>query len=262
MTMLERFSREKVPTATGPDEETIRISRRDFTRRRFASRRRRRLRTLGLVLLVLAVVGAGGWLVFFSPYLTTERVQVTGNAAVGTPRVERAARVPIGLPLARVDLDAIATRVETIPAVQRAEVSRSWPHRIDITVVERTPVAVVDRGSGLQAMDARGVLFGAYPNRPDGLPLVKAPASAGGEALREAARVVSALPPDIARKVDYLQAATIDQITLVLRGGRTVLWGSVDGSREKAEVLAVLLDKVGKDVRSIDVSVPGRPTTR
>jgi cell division protein FtsQ len=197
--------------------------------------------------------------VLFSSYVTAEQVQVSGNGAVGVQRIERAARVPLGTPLARVDLDAIARRVEAIPAVRTAEVSRSWPHGVHITVVERTPVAVIDRGSGLMAMDSRGVLFGGYGSRPRGLPLVKAPAGTGAEALQEAARVIAALPADIARKVDYLEAATVDQITLVLRNGRTVLWGSVDGSRQKAEVLAVLLKRPGQ---RIDVSVPGRPTTK
>ena len=54
-------------------------------------------------------------------------------------------------------------------------------------------------------------------------------------------------------------AAADDRIRLELAGGRTVMWGSAEDSAEKAEVLAVLL---GRDARQIDVSVPGRPTTR
>jgi cell division protein FtsQ len=38
-----------------------------------------------------------------------------------------------------------------------------------------------------------------------------------------------------------------------------VMWGSAENSAEKAEVLAVLLER---DAHEIDVSVPGRPTTR
>jgi cell division protein FtsQ len=37
------------------------------------------------------------------------------------------------------------------------------------------------------------------------------------------------------------------------------MWGSAEDSAQKAEVLAVLLDR---DAKQIDVSVPGRPTTR
>jgi len=38
-----------------------------------------------------------------------------------------------------------------------------------------------------------------------------------------------------------------------------VSWGSAEHSAQKAEVLAVLLQQ---KAREIDVSVPGRPTTR
>ena len=79
------------------------------------------------------------------------------------------------------------------------------------------------------------------------------------EALAEAARVVSSLRPDIAAKVDRVDVATVDRIQLQLAGGRTVMWGSAEDSAQKAAVLAVLLEQ---KVDQIDVSVPGRPTTR
>jgi cell division protein FtsQ len=51
---------------------------------------------------------------------------------------------------------------------------------------------------------------------------------------------------------------TVDQISLVLRDGRTVVWGSADESGLKAKVLAVLLRQ---RAQTYDVSVPGQPTT-
>ena len=63
---------------------------------------------------------------------------------------------------------------------------------------------------------------------------------------------------DLARRVDHLEARSVDQISLVLRDGRTVVWGSADQSAEKAKVLQALL---GFDAQQYDVSVPGRPTT-
>ena len=53
---------------------------------------------------------------------------------------------------------------------------------------------------------------------------------------------------------------TIDQITLVLRDGREVLWGSADESALKAQVIDRLL--VSQKAGVYDVSVPGSPTTR
>ena len=78
------------------------------------------------------------------------------------------------------------------------------------------------------------------------------------QALREAAQVVSALPGDLAARVDFVSVATIDQIELTLRDGRTVMWGSAEDSEQKAAVLARLLKQPAKHY---DVSVPGNATT-
>jgi cell division protein FtsQ len=71
--------------------------------------------------------------------------------------------------------------------------------------------------------------------------------------------VIDALPAHVARRVDTVEVASVDEIQLVLSNGRRVFWGSAEQSDQKAEVLAVLLERPGQQ---IDVSVPGRPTTR
>ena len=78
-------------------------------------------------------------------------------------------------------------------------------------------------------------------------------------ALKEAAKVIAALPPDLTLIVDHVQVTSVDQISLVLKDGRTVVWGSADESDTKAEVLATLLATVQAQV--YDVSVPSKPTT-
>ena len=270
MTMLDRRSRtgsksswfgrkrrtqDAPPPSAGPDEETVRIARKDFRKRRHAGRWRR-VRIVLLALLLVAALTASVWLVFFSSYVTARTVDITGTRTVGEARIKQAAEVPTGTPLARVDLDAIAARVESIASVRKVEVARGWPHTVHIAVTERTPVAVIDRGNGLQAMDADGVLFGSYDARPHKLPLVRTQPDTPSEALVEAARVVGALPPRVARRVDAVEVGSVDEIELVLANGRRVVWGSAEDSEAKAEVLAVLLKRPGNQ---IDVSVPGRP---
>lgn len=251
MTMLDRTSR-------GPDEETVRIERPEFRKRRHAGRWRRATRVLVAVVL-LGLVAGSVWGVFFSGYVTAEGVVVTGTRSLGDARVERAARLPAGTPLARVDLDAIRGRVLAIPSVRRAKVSRQWPHTVRIAVTERSSIAVVDQGDGLKALDSEGVLFGGYDTRPRRLPLVQTAPGTPGEALVEAAKVIEALPPRITSRVDTVAVSSVDQIELVLGNGRRVLWGSAEDSDQKAEVLGVLLKR---SVQQIDVSVPGRPTTK
>lgn len=245
---------------TDPAEEpTVAIVDRKFTRRR-RFQRLRRFRPLLAVLLALVLLVTGIWLIFFSSVLAVRGVSVSGNTTIPTARIVAVAQAPIGRPLARADLGAIQARVEALPAIASASVSRSWPHTIHIDVVERTPLAVVNRGSGFQDVDVDGVLFGHFAQQPPNLPLIKTnDPGVSAEALAEAARVVASLRSDIATRVRYVEVKTVDQIQLDLADGRTVLWGSAEQSSQKAEVLAVLLQ--GK-ARQIDVSVPERPTTK
>ena len=232
------------------------------TRRRFARRQWRRRwlawKPMLVLLLVVALVVGGVWLVYFSRYLAAQDVRVTGTGLLSADDVRQAARVPDGEPLARLDLVAVERRVEALAPVQDAVVTRQWPDAVEITVRERLAIAVVDIGGQVRGMDAAGVVFRDYPRPPRTLPLVRTTGRTGGEALSEAARVISALPGALARRVEYLAVLTVDQITLVLRDGRQVVWGSAEESPAKAEVLAALL---GQPAKVYDVSVPGQPTT-
>jgi cell division protein FtsQ len=127
-------------------------------------------------------------------------------------------------------------------------------------VVERTAVAAVELAGRIRGLDADGVVFRDYKAVPKGMPRVRPGTAAGTDALREAATVVSALPKALATRVDHVEVATVDQITLVLRDGRRVLWGSAEESELKAQVVDKLL--VAQRASSYDVSVPGNPTYR
>lgn len=246
-------------TTVEDDEDTVMLVRRDFRRRRRAQRLRRS-RPLLVVVLVLAVAATCVYAVFFSSWLAARQVDVTGLSRVSRARVVAAARVPTGVPLARVDLGAVKARVAAIPAVRAVDVSRSWPHAIRIAVTERVPVAVLDRGNRLQALDRAGATFGHFRKRPRGLPMVESTARVHTDALAEAGKVAASLPRSVQRRVDFIHVATVDQIELRLKDGRSVVWGSAEQSAEKAEVLAVMLPK--RHLQMIDVSVPARPTAR
>ena len=126
--------------------------------------------------------------------------------------------------------------------------------RIDVT--EREAVAVVERGNVLRGLDDRGVMFRRLP--------LPAPQPPGDPDHRQAQPTRSprppgrgALPGSIDGKVEYVEVTHRRHISLRLRNGRTVRWGSADESDDKARVLAVLLKQ---KAAMYDVSVPGQPT--
>ena len=228
-------------------------------RQRRRARRLRLLRRLLVLLLVVGLIAGAVWLVFFSSRLSVHEVSVTGTAVLTDDEVRRTAAVPLDVPLALSDLDAVAARVETLPAVKAADVSRDWPDGVAIDVTERQAVAVVEREGTWHGLDEEGVLYRTYPSPPDGLPQMQVKASTSVEALEEAAHVVVALPAELLRRVEVIDVGSIDAISFRLTGGARVTWGSADESEDKARVLAVLLREPAS---AYDVTAPGRPTLR
>lgn len=232
-------------------------SRRRFARRQWA-RRWLTWRYVLVVGVVLAVVVGGVYAVYFSSSLSVQGVEVSGEKSIKIAEVLEAAAVPTGGPLATADLSAIQRRVENIDAVLSADVSRRWPHDVQIDIVEREPVAVIDRGGEFRAVDALGEVFDSYRQAPPGLPRIQTADLNDVDALKAAAVVLAAIPPEVRVVVDHLEVEGVDRIDLLLDGDRTVRWGSAESSTDKAEVLVALLEQ---PAAVYDVSVPGQPTT-
>jgi cell division protein FtsQ len=236
-----------------PTDSVARLDRRRLVRRLTP------LREAVAALVVLGVVAALAWAVFFSPWLTADKVAIAGARTVSAKEVEAAADVPVGTPLARVDLDRIRSAVAKLPVVSSVTVHRSWPHTIAIAITERHPVASLYRGGHWEVVDEHGVAFRETEVRSPAMPVVAVARSASPDVMPDAARVAAALPRDLVAVTRRITAATMDSITLRLKDGAVVKWGSAAESDRKVEVLRALLahTKAG----NYDVSVPGEPTT-
>ncbi len=212
------------------------------------------------LLIVVPVLAALGWLLFMSPWLAVTQVQVTVSSApqiagpLSSEEVQAVAAVESGTPLMRVDTGAIEQRVAALPQVESVTVSRSWPDAIVIDVVRRTPVALVAGANGYDVVDASGAVIRAVPTVEEGVPVV----TASGDGVAAAVAVARDLPEEIRRRVVSIEASTRNDVTLILRNGSEVMWGSAEEGDFKAEVLLVLL-KV--DAKYYDVSSPGVPAT-
>lgn len=227
-------------------------------RERHRRSRRRALRAV-LVLLLVALVSAAGWLVYFSTVLDTRAVTVSGTRELTRDQVVAVAAVPLGKPLARQQLDAVARRATSLPQVSAAEVTREWPHTVHVAVTERVPLLAVAQPGGFLVVDKTGVVFAAKTAVPPGVVEVAADPT-NRPLLVELGSVVSALPDDVRKQVVSISAATRDSITLTTTSGVTVVWGDSSQSALKAQVAVALLASGAKT--SIDVSAPHAPAVR
>jgi cell division protein FtsQ len=231
-------------------------------------RPRSRWRAAFLALAGLVIVAGTCWALFGNRVLVVRSVTVTGTHLLTSAQVIAAADVPLGQPLLRVDAGAVTRRIEAIPQVASAAVTKDWPDRLVIAVTERVPVmAVRMAGGGYDLVDQTGVIVRWARTLPAGLPLLKTtlPGAAlhGSAEVATAADVLAELSPWLARQVTALQAAPVaegtEQVTLDLRGGKTVQWGSPGDAAQKNRELAILLPR---SAHQVDVSTPGTVVTR
>jgi len=228
------------------------------------AKRHRGWRVAFFALAAAGVIGAGAWVLFGSPLLVVRSVTVSGTHLVPRSEILAVSGVVPGTPLIRVNTAQAAARIEQVKQVSSARVTRSWPNRLVIVVRERTPVLVLPAyGGGYELADADGVVLQRVARRPAGLPLYPtvAPEGAlrGDPALAAAAAVLRELPASVRRAVTSVTAPGLDQVTLRLAGGRTVLWGDTSRASDKARELAVLMRR---HMHYFDVSAPGSVLAR
>ncbi len=213
----------------------------------------------------VAIVAGAAWALLGSKFFVVRSVQVTGSAGVPRAEVIADAGIRLGTPLIRIDPATVARRVERITLVQSAQVRRTWPDKVVISVRERTPVFAVASGTGYQLIDRFGVGLWHVARPPHGMPVFGMPAAASPAALRgspavlAAATVLRELPPRLARSVRVVDAPTADAVTLRLRRGVTIVWGGTSQPAAKSRELAILMR--GGHARYYDVSDPRTAVT-
>jgi len=235
--------------------------------RRGPRRRRTRWRAAFFALAGVVIIAAVGWALLGNRLLVVRSVTVTGTHLLTPAQVLAAAGVPLGTPLMNVDTGAVTRRVEAIPKVASATVTKDWPDHVAITVTERVPVIAVRMADGsYDLVDKAGVIVRNVKAKPAALPQLMT--SLPGDALRgdpsvtAVTEVLTELQPWLAQQVAQVRAAPIpagpEQVTLTLRNGQTVQWGSPGGAAQKNRELAILR---GNHAHDIDVSAPGTVVT-
>lgn len=247
----------------GADATGLASARARFERRALAARRRPRL-IAGTVIGLVLVLGGLVWLGWFSSFVVVKRVAVEGVPASQVEAIRRAAAVPMGVPLMRVDTGQVVERLEADRTLREIRVSRRLPDTIVVAGTPRVPVLAVRNPKGqVEVVDAEGVVFRTVASPPRGVPLV----TAGSElvtasGLRAALQALGALTPALRSAVSGVTVTAADHVTFTLKvssGSRTVIWGGLGDARTKARLVEILAAEPGT---TIDVSVPESPVTR
>ena len=168
----------------------------------------------------------------------------------------------IGTPLPLIDSAEVHAALARFPLIETYSTETVPPGTLVVRIVERTPVGVIDTGSGLELVDAAGVVIDRPEELPAGQPLIEVDGGVADEGFRAVAAVVRSLPADVRGQLTGATAATADDVRLELAGGASVVWGSAEDSALKATVLATLMRAAPPDtVAQYDVSAPSSPVT-
>jgi cell division protein FtsQ len=226
--------------------------------------RSRRL-VIGATFLAVLVVGAAGWLLGWSSFLTVKQIVVIGLSAdspLKSQGVISLSGVKIGEPMARVSGASIKRELSQVPRIGSVALKRSWPHKVVLVIKERVPVAGVVKGNQFALIDSQGNVYGTVPAPPAGLPVI-AVTGDFQTGLKTAMSVITYLPEGIKSQVTHLDSTGTDGLQLTLSSGARVIWGSSEDLALKSRVLSTLLAGAGAErVKVFDVSAPYAPTTK
>ncbi|MGN7192395.1 MULTISPECIES: FtsQ-type POTRA domain-containing protein [unclassified Curtobacterium] len=221
--------------------------------RRFTRRSRHRRAAWTTAAAVVVVFGASLLVAVYSPLMALQTIEIKGTNRVDETALRQALSAQLGTPLARLDLGEVKREVAGFPLIESYVTEEVPPHTLVVTVTERTPVVAVQSGSAFDLVDPAGIVVQSSPSRPDGVPLADVSrAKLGSPVFRTMTEVVLALPSAVRSQVTDLRASTADDVTLTLRDGSNVVWGSPEDSEAKAALLAAL-------VKDHEGRAPGTP---
>lgn len=223
---------------------------------------RRRLRWLTVVAIVVCVAGAT-YLLVNSALLDVDHIPVRGAQHVSAHDVQVASGVHTGDPLLLVDTATVAHRLEKMPWVEHATVTKSMPNTLRIAVTEYEPAAYARVGRDIVLLASNGRALARVKSVPAGVVEIRGVrvAPANGELLSppEAAHLTATLPDALAKQVKAVDVSGVGVSLVLASGGELRLGAPTDIDAKAAAGLAVLAHNGTAPFAFIDVSTPATP---
>jgi cell division septal protein FtsQ len=219
--------------------------------------RKHRLFTVLAILLTAGLAYLLGW----SNVLTIKEISYTGAPTKNSEAtVKNLTNLEFGERLARIETRKIAARLQTLPWVDNADLSRNWiSGKIVIAITPRIPIATFNG----QLMDATGKRFelpGGYDSK---LPSVFARDAKSGLA---AIKLFTKLPTEFSTRTSAFTATSPENINFkITEGKRTlkVIWGSdieIDLKLKVYRALVALPEN--SKIKIIDLTEPHSPIVK
>ncbi len=219
--------------------------------------RKHRLLTVFAILLTAGLAYLLGW----SNVLTVKEISYTGAPTKNSEAtIKNLVNLEVGERLARIEMRKIAGRIQTLPWIDNADLSRNWiSGKIVVAITPRVPIATFNG----QLMDAKGKRFELPGGYESELPSVFAKDAKSGLA---AINLFTKLPEEFSTRTSVFTAFSPENINFkIIEGDRSleVIWGAdieVDLKLKVYKALVALPEN--SKIRRIDLTEPRSPIVK
>ncbi|MCD4737944.1 MAG: cell division protein FtsQ/DivIB [Anaerolineae bacterium] len=202
-----------------------------------------------LFIVVLFLAGIAFWL-WLDPrwYVDSSRVQIAGTSSLPLAKEAVLAGDVLNTHGLWINSARVITRVlSALPAVEDVELAcRPYPAYCLFTLAEREPVLAWKTEGRVQWVDAEGVFFPAWEERPE-LPCLQGPLPAAGT-----------LPPNLAESVTALLALDFPTEELRYHPQVGVIWENPQGWQVVLGLGAAQMEQRWQVYQSLLVNLSGR----
>lgn len=187
-----------------------------------------------------------------------KQVYLIGRAHADAAAVKAALATPPGAPILQLPLKEMQARLEAIPEVKSAVITRQLPDAIHVTLTERQPVALWQRGTSHVPVDGDGVVLAreSYPK------LGPLPVIVGSDAPKHVRELTTLLASEPSLRNDVVAAVRVGERrwNVQLKRNITVMLPETDPAQawKRFATLAKKDGLLNKAIRSVDMRIEDR----
>lgn len=214
-----------------------------------------------ITLLAIFLVAGLAYLLGWSNALTIKEISYTGAPTKNSEvTVKNLTNLKVGDRLARIEIRKIAGRIQTLPWVESADLSRNWiSGKIVVAITPRMPIATFNG----QLMDASGKRFDLPGGFDSKLPSVFAKDAKSGLA---AIKLFTKLPTEFSTRTSGFTATSPENIYFKISEGKRslmVIWGADNELTLKLKVYKALVAlPENSKIKKIDLTEPRSPIVK
>jgi len=191
-----------------------------------------------------------------------DQVRITGQRETDEVDVLAALAIPPGSSMFSYDLQAARQRVAEIPWVEQSSIRKLYPATLQISITERTPFALWQRGHVVSVIDRNGTVIDDYvAPRFARLPMI---VGHGGQ--RRAAEFVALLDrfPTLRPRVQASVLVADRRWNLVLENGSEIRLPEKGAAEALAELVRLDSENalLSRDITAVDLRLKDRVVVR